>query len=155
MAESPVMLAGYFSQTNVGSCMAELQTLHATAKTFPMIHKKAADFGGTCKYPVTPAAFRLRPSPPAAVQGHMVGAQHLTGRRSGPFPSGRMSLMSSQPDFQITFSFCSNDNIFYLFPHQHPTIWHKLTQITTFNKKKITSSHQLLQQLKTQWKATF
>lgn len=87
VAKSPLMLTGYFSQRDVGSCMAEQQTLPATAKTFPMTHEKAAAFGGTCKYPVTPAAFSCRSNPPAAVQGHMARAQQLTGRRSGRFPS--------------------------------------------------------------------
>lgn len=46
VAKSLAMLTSYFSQTDVGSCMAKKQTLRATAKMLPVIHERAAAFGG-------------------------------------------------------------------------------------------------------------
>lgn len=79
--------------------MAEQQTLHATAKTVPMILKKAADFGGTCKYPVMPAAFSLRPSPPAAAQGHMAGSSAAYREQIRP-----ISFRADESEFFPRFS---------------------------------------------------
>lgn len=137
VAKRPVMLAGYFSQTSVGSRTAERQTLRASAKTFPTTQKEAADFGGTCQIRRNAGSVQPPPQSSSSCAGPRGRGSAAYRKEIRPISFHRAGVSILIQIFKSHSRLVAMTRFFHFFYSQYPTVWHELTQITTLKSPRI------------------